>query len=914
MSLIVAFLCLGAAASPSQQTIPSPLDEAKRLQQEAEGHISARQFKEAAEKLERALSIRRQALGESHPDVAQSLSRLGIVAYYLGDYARAEQLAQNALKIREATLGAGDVAVADSLSDLGSVFQVRGDFVRPEPLYQRALAIYDKVMTRSPEVRTSMADVLGNLGRLYQRRGDFARAESHFVRALSIRESVAGPDDPSVASAATNLGGFYYASGQYDKAVQTLTRAMAIQEKTLPANHPTLATTAFNLAAVYLNQGDYANAEPLFQRALDIDERVLDPRHPRLAIRLNGLAEVLRLRGEYQRAEPLYERVLAIREQALGASHPEVADAWIARSLLRYARGDFAGAAEFLSRGSDLREETLALVLTTGSEDAKRQYLSKIADETDIAVSLHLDSARASAHAATLALTDIVQRKGRSLDAMADHLANLRRRLDGADRDVLDRLSSAQSRLAALVLNGVSTAAQQGTVTKLRGEIQELEQTISTRSAEFRAASRVATLRDIEDAMPNGALLIEFASYRPFDVHKSRTDTFGPLRYAAYVLGKNGIVASVDLGDVARVDQSVQRFRAALGTPANQDVRMAGRTLYQAVIQPIEASLRGVEQIFISPDGALNLIPFAALVGGDNKYLLESHTISYVTSGRDFIRFRESARDAARATPPMVVANPLFEIPNAGATAASDRADTSRALDAKSTEQRLRFEPLPGTAAEAAALAKVLTDARVYTGASATEALLKQVNAPSILHIATHGFFLRPTATANAGPTSSRGLAIVPSAAAANGDRADALVLSGLALAGVNQRSSGPDQDGILTALEAAGLNLWGTRLVVLSACETGVGDARNGEGVYGLRRALVLAGSESQVMSLWQVSDTATTDLMIAYYQRLKAGEGRAEALRNVQRGFVRGGSTRNHPFYWASFIQSGDWRQAFN
>jgi CHAT domain-containing protein len=102
--------------------------------------------------------------------------------------------------------------------------------------------------------------------------------------------------------------------------------------------------------------------------------------------------------------------------------------------------------------------------------------------------------------------------------------------------------------------------------------------------------------------------------------------------------------------------------------------------------------------------------------------------------------------------------------------------------------------------------------------------------------------------------------------------------------------------------------------MVVLSACETGVGDARNGEGVYGLRRALVLAGSQSQVMSLWQVADTATRDLMIAYYQRLRRGEGRAEALRNVQRAFVRDGSSQNHPFYWAGFIQSGDWRPAFN
>jgi CHAT domain-containing protein/Tfp pilus assembly protein PilF len=903
----LAIWSMGAAASSFAQAVPAPLEEAKRLYQEADKHIDARQYKEAAEKLGRAIEIRRLALGESHPDVAQALNRLATVAYYQGDYARAEQLVQNALKIREATLARDDPSIADSLSDLAVVFQVRGDYVRPEPLYQRALTIYETVSARgagpAAAVATSMADVLGNLGALYQRRGDFVRSESHYLRALALQESARGSDDPTVASMAANAGGMYYASGQYDKAVTLLTRAMAIQEKTLPANHPSIATSAFNLAAVLISRGDYANAQALFQRALDIDERALDPRHPRLALRLSGLADVLRMRGDYERAEPLYERVLAIREQALGSAHPQVANAWIARSLLRYARGDFSGAAEFLARGSDLREQTLALVLTSGSEDAKRQYLNEISDETDIALSLHLRSAPNSMPATMVAFNDVLQRKGRSLDAMADHMSNLRRRLEPADQAVLTELMAARSRLASLVLNGLATPAQREAAEKLQGDIQRLEQVISSRSAEYRAASRVATVREIQDALPDRAVLVEFAAYRPFDVHKPRTETFGPLRYGAYVLGKSGILASADLGEAERIDRLVEQFRRALATPGNQDVRRTGRALFDVVWQPIAKPLAGVAHTFVSPDGALNLIPFAALVDGSGKYLVESQTISYVTSGRDFARYRESSLEAGRATPPMIVADPSF-----GAAATPSTVP----VDATSTTSQLRFERLPGTAAEATALAKVLSDAVVLTGERATEALLKQAAAPSILHIATHGFFLRPTAASTGANT--RGLSIVPSPTVGTSERQDALVLSGLALAGANQRSSGPGEDGLLTALEAAGLNLWGTKMVVLSACETGVGDARNGEGVYGLRRALVLAGSQSQVMSLWQVADTATRDLMIAYYQRLRRGEGRAEALRNVQRAFVRGGSSQNHPFYWAGFIQSGDWRPAFN
>jgi len=225
---------------------------------------------------------------------------------------------------------------------------------------------------------------------------------------------------------------------------------------------------------VYFNQGDYRNAEALFRRSLAIDERALDAQHPGLAVRLVGLAEVLRLTGQYAEAEPLYERAQSIRERALGSSHPDVAATLIARSLLRYATGDFASAARLMSRGAELREETLALALSTGSEEQKRLYLRTLVDETDIAVSLHVRDAPMSPEAAQLALTNVLQRKGRSLDAMADQMATFRRRLDGTDQKVLNDLLEARSRLATMVLRGLPTEEQKGSAAALRLEIQRL--------------------------------------------------------------------------------------------------------------------------------------------------------------------------------------------------------------------------------------------------------------------------------------------------------------------------------------------------------------------------------------------------------------------------------------------------------
>ena len=228
-----------------------------------------------------------------------------------------------------------------------------------------------------------------------------------------------------------------------------------------------------------------------------------------------------------------------------------------------------------------------------------------------------------------------------------------------------------------------------------------------------------------------------------------------------------------------------------------------------------------------------------------------------------------------------------------------------------SGDKDLYFAPLAGTALEARELKSLFPEAKILTGTQASKAELEQIESPSILHIATHGFFLQNAADeaekraadkirpSLSGP-SPRGVESVL-------DVENPLLRSGLALAGANFGEGG-NEKGILTALEASNLNLWGTKLVTLSACDTGVGEVRNGEGVYGLRRAFFIAGAETVVMSLWPVSDSVTRELMTSYYRGLKAGLGRGDALRQAQLAMLHRNG-REHPFYWASFIQVGEW-----
>ena len=409
----------------------------------------------------------------------------------------------------------------------------------------------------------------------------------------------------------------------------------------------------------------------------------------------------------------------------------------------------------------------------------------------------------------------------------------------------------------------------------------------------------------MQAAIPRDAALVEFVFYNPFRVKAGNNRAFDKGRYAAYLLRRDGPPAWVDLGEAAGINESVERLRTALRDRDHADAKSLARSLDEKVMRPVRDRLGNTRTVLLSPDGALNLIPFNALVDEQDRYLIETYSFTYLTSGRDLLRLR--AQPPGGQGPVVVVANPSYDKQGGDRTAAGrGAASVARSFDFSQAS----FPPLPGTAGEAQALKAAMPEARLLTDTQATEGAIKQLVEPRILHVATHGFFLVNQAETSPEGRDSRILEMVHNRPRGNVGRIDnPLLRSGLALAGANQRQGGGDEDGILTALEATGLDLWGTRLVVLSACETGLGDVRNGDGVYGLRRALVLAGAESQVMSLWQVNDIATRDLMAEYYRRLKSGEGRAEALRQVQLGMIRSGK-RSHPFFWASFIPIGNWR----
>ena len=849
---------------------------------------------ERAEPLYRkALAIREQIWGKEHPEIARTLLSLGNLALDGGDYVGAEKIYLQALAIRDKTTEPDNLLIVPTLNALGVVYGELGDYVKAVAMYQRALSVAEKNL---PPEHPTIATSLDNLAGVYEDMGDFEKSEPMMKRALEIREKALGAEDLMVAASLNNIGNLYEDRGNYAEAEKAYSRSLEIREKKFKGNpHPYLAQSLFNLGENARKSGDLTKAENYLQRSLAVSEKVFGANHPSITYALLGLANVYRDTGDYEKAEPLYRRVLAIYDATFGAEHPVKAKILSAMAGMYLAKGDLTAATAAQTQANIIAEKSIALNLTLGSEEKKLVYLNSLTEMLNRTLTINA-AAPDKKEAGEMALTEVLQRKGRVLDAMSDTLAVLRGRFNAEDRNLLDKLNETNTRLALLVLNAPereTLAEHERKVKDLETQRDNLEVEISRRAAGFYQGSKPITLEAVRRNIPENAALIEFAVYQPMlPSSKNAAKEANESRYAAYVVGRTGDVRMKDLGKAAEIDAAVESFRQSLFDPKRADAAALGKAVGDKIMKPLCEFIGDKKQILVSPDGQLNLIPFEALVDAQNHYLVEDYAFTYLTSGRDLLRL-DTARTSKNK--PVVVADPLFGDADSTALAVNAKTPVNRSKRRSITAARnlsdTYFAPLGGTLQEARSIQNIFPEAASLTGANATKAALKQVAAPQILHIATHGFFLQD------GEVSPINKAKIE----------NPLLRSGLALAGANRRDKTGD-DGILTALEASGLNLWGTKLVVLSACDTGLGEVKNGEGVYGLRRSFVLAGAESMVMSLWSVSDSVTRELMTNYYKNLKAGMGRGAALRQVQLEMLKK-KDRTHPFYWAAFIQSGEW-----
>jgi CHAT domain-containing protein/ATP/maltotriose-dependent transcriptional regulator MalT len=590
--------------------------------------------------------------------------------------------------------------------------------------------------------------------------------------------------------------------------------------------------TLHAMGQLYLNQENYSQALAYYQQALPLlheAEAVME------GATFSDLAIVYKLQGQYDRALEYSQRGMEISRTFNHRINEK--DALYFLAIVYWAKGDMSSTLETLSQKAEVENETFALNLAIGSEDRKRAYITGQDRSIDTTLTFHLEAAPQNPEASKLAFATVLQRKGRILDAVSDNLQRLRENLQSEDRSLFDNLKVVYAELSKLsnpfdngqnLLSSEEYKIQLGT---LNAKKKELEDTLAQRSIEFRIEVQSVTIEAVQALIPVDAALVEFVRYLPFNPSTSSTsEAWGFPRYAVAILTYKGNPKWIDLGEAEPIDLAVKEFRDILRNGQKQlsDLQESLRSLQNLLIPRIQVELGDISHLLIAPDSQLNLIPFAALVDSQNQYLGDVYTISYLTSGRDLLRLQVEKSDLPTQPDAVIIANP----------------------------------DLHGMYIETEAIASVLQNSLLLKDSQAIKQTLEQYS-PSILHIAAHGFFSRSTdnPVLNENP----------------------LLRCGLVLAG-DSTNQIDNEKVVLTALEVAGLNLRGTRLVVLSACETGLGGVLDGEGVYGLRRAFVMAGAKYQVVSLWNVDDLSTAFLMIQFYQNLYKGLAVALALNQAQ------------------------------
>jgi CHAT domain-containing protein len=908
------------------------------------GYLYSRtsKLKDAETILQQALEISRAVSDPEDIATAQILRNLSFLYSETHHHASAERLIRHALSIDSRVLGRLHPETLESLHALASHLHRAGNFAAAEPLIKEAVTLREKVLG-SDHPKTSYS--IGMLGRLYVETGRYRDAERILRRVMELRQRTLGAEHPYTAHAIFVLAFLYESTGAYADAVQLRKRALDIYEKVFGAESAEVGEQLNSLAVAYHFMGDYAKSEPLYLRAIAIYDKFFDSDSARLIAPLRNLAELYVDIGEPEKVEPMYLRVLAIAESkrgsfdmetgrtlyrlasfyavtgayvkaehlherglkimrsSLGGMHPFTAESLNALGALYWRKGDVLAAQKLFAEAQAIYVKGADTFLATNSVERKRAYVTAAAVDIYRHVSFSVDAP--SRDSIQLGLTGVLQFKGRVLDESSDEVARLRQSVDVKDRALFEQLAKIATQLSNLTYrrSNLIEPDYKQKVDSLLQRQSALEAELASRSGSFRRQISSVTLAQVRRQIPADAALVEWFRYEPFDPKKVGGQ-WGRERYVAYVLRPTGNPAVVDLGDARSIDERAHAFLTAIGDAANLDVKSRAKALSDLIFKPLQPHLTAVDHLLVSPDGALNQVPLAGLVDDNLDYLATRLQFTYLTSGRDLVRMASTPSPVTRSNGnPVVVADPTYGT-SGQLVAQAESGNSQRSADLD--RGGLIFRPLTATAQEAQALQALMTSGgsgrtAVLTQDNATEGNIKQLHGPRILHVASHGFFLSDQILASQRLNKSADINT-----AVIGE--NPLLRSGIALAGANARRSGPNDDGILTALEVAQLDLHGTELVVLSACETGLGEVQNGEGVYGLRRALVLAGAQTQITSLWKVADDATRSLIVDYYQRLLKGEGRSEALRNAQRAMLAT-PDRSHPYYWAGFIPVGNW-----
>lgn len=928
-------------------------------------------FGRTASLWEQAWEINRVAFPAKHIEAQGSIFRMAGIYKATGRYAEAEILYRQAVELREQTQGPGHPETAAMYMSLANLYHKVGKFDQAEKNYRKGLKIRQLAVQ---QIDSDLAQSLRYLGRLYFDQGRYAAAEEYLGRALEIRKNSLGEAHAYTAYCLSDLAQLYMTWGRLNEAEEMLSRALNAMEQFLGPNHPGLAGGLQDMATLYRTEERFDEARALLTRALDIwadlsgwenleyasclsemayickaegdlseamrlledvlklKENLLGAVDYRLVATLSDLGDVLEERRQCDEAEKMYQRIRDIRKRTSVKDHPDFATAYegYARLALLTGRSNFA--LELSRVALDIRQINFRDGVAVMAERDALRYARLLKDSRDKYISAFFQCTNIDEDKMEQVSNILFRTKGPVSDEIIRRNLAPRSDTDELVASLTDSLHYARAQLSRLYTEGPGSeglAEYRQSVRASSEKKRHLESSLARMSTEYRGAVDVhaASAAAIASALPENAVLIEYTKFR---INNPSSDCLEDRYLAICLTRKDGVVRIEDLGPAVIIDSCVGEYRDHMYGIANRSVpptaadkaeyRPISDGLYRLLLKPFADVLAHSEGLFIAPDGELNVVSFASIQVPKGDFLVEDHSIHYLSAGRDLVR---KWQDDKQRTGLLALGDPDFDAsPEArvymGAIPApkETRAASWRLRNVRSACEnlwKLKAERIPGTRSEVSDIVstwKQITGepAWLFLGAGASENVLKQkAGDVRVIHFATHGFYAGNDCTVS---DTFPVLTVGQTAIGENPMLQSGLLLAGANLKGAQAGEYGLD-DGVLTAEEVCNLNLAGITWVVLSACESGLGEVQSGEGVYGLRRAFLQAGARTVISSLWEIPDHSTSQFMKTLYGMSAGNLPEAlrltalESLKNLRR---RG--QPDHPYNWAAFIAIGDWR----
>ncbi|MCA9007187.1 MAG: CHAT domain-containing protein, partial [Planctomycetaceae bacterium] len=913
--------------------------EFAQLQRES-GRISS-----ALEMYREAVRIRADLLGDRHAATAEAKSEAALGALAAGDVQQAKQWLDEAIQTQTDILGENSPALAESYHRLVKYHSNQGQYAEALELAQSTCQRFEAVFGK---MSLKNAEALKTLSSIYSALGNDMQAIYPLLESMEIVNGL-GLDLRAEAEFILAAGWQLLQFPVSHPLLQEVVDEFLQKLKSTDPDSKDYANALQLRGTLSFNQKKYVEAGKYFQSSLQIYKKFYqNPDHPQVLEILNNLGAVALNRGELERAEQYLDQANNSRVGSTATGNELQFLIFYNLAEVKARRGNSAAALDFLKRCFEIDERSLMTNLVLRPEAALTKLLNNRFNLYSLLVTLQL-TGQLPENSVSEVFSRILGRKGLALDIACQMNAAQNALIHDADiASKLQEIQQLRIWLAETSVTGEQFEEQQvsdggekfvpNRQTKAIIRIQELQEQVALamRGAGLQLQLTGVDVEQIRGKLGPRSALIEFVVSGLIDLKDPASRAGDDPHLLAFFLpsDKTRACRLVDLGRLKEINDQIEKLRGhiervprSLRFMSEEELESQyqelSSSLYRSLLQPFDEELTNIENLVVAPDGQLHFIPFAALNRANGHYLVEDLAISYVSSGRDLLR-----ENAAPGRGTLVLADPDYDatrkerITTAKTLGIDLSPNVSLALrGAGQMELRsLRWRPLPGARQEAESVQTQLKDSiygpvQVFYGGDAAEEVFKTVVSPRIIHIATHGFYLP---FENVG-TYNESRSVQRSSGSALGRLRyvdNPLLRSGLVLAGANQLATSSEErginleDGWLTAQEISSMDFRNTELIVLSACESGLGDSELGNGVRGLQRAFLIAGAHSLLTSMFEVPDTETRELMGLFYQKFVQSGDQVKSMQWAQQKLIlkrRDQSKAAHPFFWASFFIVG-------